>query len=521
MPVLARSHRSPRASLLAPLVCLAVLTACNDKDKETDDTGTSACLPPEMSVNDAGAVFLGTSPTDHLGERVGTGDNNGDGVPDVVISSTAASVDDVEFVGKVVVGHNPGEGSVDLATAAAATITGDNEFDYLGEGLRVADFTGDGYSEVMIGARGSDDGDEDGGAAYIYYGPLEGDLKGADAELKVTVQKDLYDPCPPYQYEIPPVLDFAQANLGRGLVNGDFDGNGYMDIAVGLPGSDALFMYAGPFEAGYLEVVFCLANDKTDELTTYAWGVTELDELGTSLESTDLDADGGDDLLVSAPQFYEDGVRVGRVFTLLGPLDYSKDAGIQFTADDGGVEGTSLSNRPNGVMAAVGDVNGDGFGDVMLGVDYGLTETGSVGGSKEGRAILVHGPLASELTVDQADAIITGALPGDKLGSSVSKAGDVNQDGQTDFLVGAPGVDIKGEDAGAAYIFLGPLSGSISAEEADVRIDGPASEMGAGTAVSFAGDVNADGFDDMYITATGDPSGYSTGATYLLYGCIR
>lgn len=530
MTVLARDRRPFRASpalsrLALPGLLLSGLAlgaaGCKDKEVEDSDSGTNLCLPPEMSVSDAEAVFLGPAPTDHLGERVRSGDNNGDGVPDVFISSTGATVEGTEFVGKVVIGHNPGTGNVDLATAAAATITGDNEFDYLGDGLAVSDFTGDGYSEVMIGARGSDTGDDDGGSAYIFYGPLEGDLKGDDAELKVTVQQGLYDPCPPYEYEIPPVLDFAQANMGRGLVNGDFDGNGFMDIAVGLPGSDALFMYAGPFEAGYLEVVYCLANDKTDELTTYGWGVTELDEFGSALASTDLDGDGGDDLLIASPAFYQAGVRVGRVFTLHEPLDWSKDAGIQFSADGGGVEGTGLANRPNGEMAAVGDVNGDGFGDVLFGVDYGATESGSIGGSKEGRAILVHGPLKAELTVDQADAIITGVAAGDKLGSSVASPGDINADGVTDFMIGAPGVDVKATDAGATYLFFGPIEGSLTADNADVRIDGAASGVGTGTAVSGAGDVNADGFNDMYITAPGDPSGYSTGATFLLYGCVR
>ncbi len=511
----------PRNALLVPALVGLALLGCNDKDKEGDDTGTNVCLPPEMSVNDAEAVFLGAANTDHMGDFVAAGDNNGDGVPDLVSAATGATVDGDEFVGRVVVAHNPGSGSVDLATSAAATITGDREFDYLGEGLEVADFTGDGYAEVMIGARGNDKGAEDGGSAYIFYGPLEGDLKGTDAELKVTVQESLWDPCPPFDYEVPPYIDVVQANMGRGLINGDFDDNGYMDIAVGLPGIDAVFVYAGPFEAGYLEVGTCYANDKTDELTVYGWGLTELDQFGAALESADLDADGAKDLLIASPEYLEDGERVGRVFTLTGVFGYSKDAPLNFEADGGGVEGTSLANRPNGAMASVGDVNGDGFGDVLLGVDYGVTDSGSVGGSKEGKAILVHGPISSELTVDQADGVLVGVTANDKVGASVATPGDVNQDGETDFLIGAPGVDAEAEDAGAAYIVFGPLSGTITTTDADVRVDGAASDVRAGTAVASAGDVNADGFNDMYITAPGDPSGYSTGAAYLLYGCVR
>jgi len=511
---------SPRG--LSLLTLLALAAGCHGKDGEDTDSGANVCMPPQLDLTTGVAAYVGGEVTDHLGEHIQSGDVDGDGIPDPIISSTAVTVDDNEFVGKVYIGKGGTTGEVDLGTAALATMTGTNEYDYFGEGLRVADFQGDGYAEVMVGARGSDRGDEDGGQAYVFYGPLEGDMKAEDAELKITTQgdDDLTDACP-WDDPSAPILDFTQSNLGRGLVNGDFDDNGIMDIAVGLPGTDWLFMYSGPFEAGYQEVLYCLADSLYDDaLTTYGHATNDLDELGTSLEVADLDADGMDDLLISAPAYYLDGVRVGKVETLSAPLSYSPDGSIQFSANAGGVVGTSLANRPNGAMASVGDVNGDGFDDVLLGVDYGVTESGSIGGSKEGKAILVYGPLATELTVDQADAIVTGTVAGDKVGASVASAGDVDGDGATDLLIGAPGVDEGGSEAGAAYLYFGPITGGLSADDADVRFDG-AAEVRAGGAVAGGGDLNADGFGDIYVSATGNPSEFARGATYLFYGCVR
>lgn len=512
----------PRLPLLLPLSALLALVACKDKDTGGDDTGTNICLPPQMDLGAAETVFLGPTATDHIGEYVRAGDNNGDGVNDVIVSSTAASVDDGDFVGKVVVAHNPATGTVDMATAAVATITGNAEFDYLGEGLYSDDLSLDGYAEVLVGARGSDDGAEDGGRAYVFYGPLEGDLKGEDAELAITVQEDVYRIC--YADEMPPEIDFTQSLLGQGIVSGDFDSDNSRDIAVGLPGTDWVFLYAGPFEAGELTVETmyywdCLENTHNDELSAFVEGDNEGDETGTRLAVADLDADGGDDLLIATPSYYRDGQRLGKVFAAMGPLEWQ--TGMNLDSGDAGVVGTGMANRPSGVVEGVGDVNDDGFGDFMMGVEYGVEETGSLGGSKEGKALLILGPLSTELTVDMADATIVGVNPGDRVGASVSAAGDVNGDGVIDLLVGAPGVDRAGTDAGAAYLVFGPIEGSMTADEADVRMDGPSAGLGAGAAVSSAGDVSGDGFTDMYVTAPGDPSGYATGATFLMLGCVR
>lgn len=488
-----RSSLHSRTRSPLSLFLLGTLAGACDGDKiDTGDSGPDACLPPQMSLSSADAVYVGAAGTDHLGERVeGSQDLNGDGVPDVVITSTSAGGSSNLFSGKVVLAANPVEGQVDMGTSALASITGNAAYDYLGDDLQVIDFTGDGYAEVMIGARGSDAGATDGGSAYIFVGPVEGEMVADDADVYIN-------------------SEYEGAYVGMGFAGGgDMDGDNSNDLAVGMPGIDYMITFRGPFGAGELDI-----DDDLYQVFVYE---QTLDQVAASLATVDMDGNGVDDLYVAAPEFYKGGERVGKIYAVFDPLTLGEE--VYFEDIEGAVVGTSSYNRPGRDIEPVDDVNGDGYTDLFLGVDYGAENTGTAGGSKEGKAVLFYGPLRTERTVEQADAFLVGVAAGDEAGTQVDVPGDVNGDGALDFLVGAPGVDEAGDDAGAAYLAYGPITGTFSLADSDVRFDGVTPGSGAGTGVSGARDVNGDGFSDLYISAPGDPGGSATGATFLLLGC--
>jgi hypothetical protein len=184
-------------------------------------------------------------------------------------------------------------------------------------------------------------------------------------------------------------------------------------------------------------------------------------------------------------------------------------------------------------VSAAGDVNGDGYGDVIVGA-YGADPNNR---DKAGAAYVIFGmasgfanfDLASFTSGDSSGYIIQGAAAYDNLGFSVSGAGDVNGDGFDDVVVGALAADPNGRSAaGAAYVIFGKASGFATLDTASFTsgdssgyiMQGAAANDYLGYRVSGAGDVNNDGYDDVVVGAVGaDPnSRVSAGAAYVIFG---
>lgn len=121
--------------------------------------------------------------------------------------------------------------------------------------------------------------------------------------------------------------------------------------------------------------------------------------------------------------------------------------------------------------------------------------------------------------LDTADAIIDGEAAGDMLGAAVSAAGDIDGDGIDDFALGAPGNDRTGTYAGRAYLFHGPLAGTVDADDAEALLDGAASGDQAGTALAGGLDVDDDGTDDLCVGMPAyDGGGTNSGGIAVLLG---
>ena len=325
----------------------------------------------------------------------------------------------------------------------------------------------------------------------------------------------------------------ATDNSGeRGTVMiGDVNNDGYGDVAISAPLNDE-----NGASAGKLYIVFGKASGWTmdnalSDATTDASFVGEAagDTVGIDTKSVgDVNGDGIDDFVTGAmgnDTYVSDG---GKVYVIFGKTSgWTKGAAVNVSANAsfvGWVANDNYSLEMNGV----GDVNTDGYDDMML---CSSTHDDPVGGNNIGQCYLILGK-ASDWSANQIlgstsalNINFLGSASGDFFGSRVGALGDINNDGYPDFAMGAETNDDAGTDRGQVYIFFSsstlPWSGTSTAYSvADATIVGAANSDFLGTDVQGVGDVNGDGISDMVITSVGADCGALTdsGKAYVVFG---
>jgi Ca2+-binding RTX toxin-like protein len=480
-----------------------------------------------------GFIIQGEASYDYAGWSVSSaGDVNGDGIDDVIIGAPRGD-DGGDAAGEAYVVYGvagSSRGTVNLASLAAADgfiIQGDAAIDQAGLSVSSAgDVNDDGIDDMIVGARTGDDGGTDAGEAYVIYGVAGAgrgtvDLTGLTAADGFIIQGDLAG-------------DWAGGSVSSA---GDVNGDGIDDLIVGAQRGDD-----GGTDAGEAYVIYGVAGTTRGTVDLAALtaadgfiiqGDAEGDFTGYSVSSAgDVNGDGIGDLIVGAPHGDDGGSSAGEAYVIYGVAGTSRGTVdlTGLTAADGFIiQGDAASDLAGLSVSSAGDVNGDGIDDLIVGAP-----SGDDGGSSAGEAYVIYGMAGtSRGTVDltgltAADGfIIQGDAEGDQAGRSVSSAGDVNGDGIADVIVGAPGGDSGGPDAGASYVIYG---GSASGFGAVVDlstlgaahgfiIQGDAAEDLAGSSVSSAGDVNGDGIDDLIVGARyGDDGGSAAGEAYVIYG---
>lgn len=322
---------------------------------------------------------------------------------------------------------------------------------------------------------------------------------------------------------------------------GDINGDGFEDILIGALGAEIDAGHGGQGET-YLVFGKATGLPAVLELSTLAAGdggtgfvlrgADAEDELGRSVAGArDINGDGFDDLIVAAPYTFH-----SQSYVIYGKAaDFPAVVELSSLAADGGKTGFTIFRGQK--VSGAGDVNGDGYDDLILG-----SRSAGVG-IGEGESYVVFGkaggfPSGIDLaTLELGDGktgfALRGVDPYDFSGSAVAAAGDINGDGFDDLLVGAGGAEGDAEkmDQGESYVVFGKAAGFPAVLElsALVASDGAAGFVlrgvdandSSGGALSGAGDINGDGLDDFLVAAAraeGDQTRAQQGETYVVFG---
>lgn len=488
-------------------------------------------------------VAFGQNVGDQL-RVLATDDYNADGLNDVLLGSFNADGPDNQRLNAgsayIIFGNRTGLGLRDLGSRddvrEDVAFFGAEDNDRFSVSVASGDVTGDGIADLIIGAPGADgpgNSRVNAGEVYIFFG-------GPD--LTMGTIRDVAEQLG----RGPDITIFGEEGfgavgdtLGASVALGDVNSDGLTDLIIGAPGTfgpgnlratagSVYILFGGPrlSARGAIDLADPLAG-----ADVVIHGADPVDNAGTVVKAGDLNDDGIDDVVFSAPT--ADGPAnlrrdAGEVYVLFGRRDLATPsvhdvAGI-FAP---GVDLTIFGQDPADVLGGsllIGDVSGDSVKDLILGAVNPLAPAGADGpdnsrlNAGEVYLIVGHRALPGEGARDlagqfgrPADQTIFGADGADQFGASLGLS-DLNGDGVADLIIGAPGadgLDNQRTNAGEVYVLFGGLNlfnglrRDIAGQvgwSADLTVVGAAAGHNFGTTLAAA-DMNGDGVDDLIISA--------------------
>jgi hypothetical protein len=463
----------------------------------TDDGGAIYPIVVDPLVTDPDWSAEGNQSLSRYGLSVASaGDVNGDGFDDVIVG--ASLYDNFEAdEGVAFLYHGSAAGP---SVTPSWTVECNQSFAEFGESVASAgDVNGDGYDDIVIGASEFDDDpsglvEKDEGWAFVFHGSVSGLPGGPNATVASA--------------DWTGEANQEEAEYGRRVASaGDVNNDGYDDLLVGVSewtdGQDfegAACLYLGSSSG--------LGPTGTPgNADWFAEGDLVNSLFGHALASAgDVNNDGRDDVIVGARNYENNYDNEGQVRLYLGAGPDLADTPVWV------LNGEQRDMRLGVSVDSAGDVNGDGYDDVLIGAD-----TYSNGQPGEGAAFVFAGTQSGQLGTTPA---WTGEInQGDAyLGFSVAGAGDVNNDGWADVIVGADAFDNGELDEGAAFLYLGSEDGLAVTPSRSFEVNQEGARFGL--TVQSAGDVNGDGYDDVIVGADRFTKlQLEEGGAFVYFGC--
>lgn len=487
----------------------------------------------------AGFIINGINATDQSGFAVSTaGDINGDGFDDLIIGAPQADPN-IRDSGAtyIVFGNDAGfAANFELSSLDGTNgfvINGIDRNDKSGSAVSSAgDVNGDGVDDIIIGAWQADPlGLSSAGESYVVFGRTTSfapsvelsALNGANGFVINGIESG----------------DYSGFSISAA---GDMNGDGVDDIIIGAyrADSDGIQNFKGASyvvfgnSSGFTASLDLAALDGTNGFVINGVASTVYSGLAVSTAG-DINGDGIDDILIGAPSADPNSnSSAGTSYVVFGS-SAGFSAGFELSSLDGSngfaIHGINSSDQSGRSVNAAGDINGDGFDDLILGA-RGADPNGA---DRAGQSYVVFGNDTGFQADFDLSALngtngfaINGANELEWSGVSVSAAGDFNGDGFDDLIIGANSANPGGRNAaGQSYVVFGSDAGfsanfNLSALDGinGFSINGINQFDYSGGTVSAAGDINGDGFDDLIIGAyRADPNGNSSGGeSYVIFG---